>query len=79
MDEKIVFCKGGGCTAKLGPGALAHVLEKLPLETYRGFSPLFAVLAVFDLLGALVIWTVLQNKPAIEVAQETHNDPAPQH
>ncbi|STI81262.1 hexuronate transporter [Escherichia coli] len=35
-----------------------------------GFSPLFAVLAVFDLLGALVIWTVLQNKPAIEVAQE---------
>ncbi|MDZ8429041.1 hypothetical protein SNB39_00490, partial [Escherichia coli] len=22
---------------------------------------------------------VLQNKPAIEVAQETHNDPAPQH
>ncbi len=44
-----------------------------------GFSPLFAVLAVFDLLGALVIWTVLQNKPAIEVAQETHNNPAPQH
>lgn len=44
-----------------------------------GFSPLFAVLAVFDLLGALVIWTVLQNKPAIEVAQETHNDPAPQY
>ena len=44
-----------------------------------GFSPLFAVLAVFDLLGALVIWTVLQNKPAIEVAQEAHNDPAPQH
>ncbi len=42
-----------------------------------GFSPLFAVLAVFDLLGALVIWTVLQNKPAIEVAQETHNNPAP--
>ncbi|MSJ36964.1 MFS transporter, partial [Escherichia coli] len=24
-------------------------------------------------------WTVLQNKPAIEVAQESHNDPAPQH
>ena len=29
-----------------------------------GFSPLFAVLAVFDLLGALVIWTVLKNKSA---------------
>jgi len=30
MPEKIVFCKGGGCTAKLGPGALSSVLEKLP-------------------------------------------------
>ena len=30
MEEKIVFCKGGGCTAKLGAGVLARVLEKLP-------------------------------------------------
>lgn len=30
MDEKIVFCKGGGCTAKLGPGILSRVLERLP-------------------------------------------------
>ncbi len=30
MPEKIVFCKGGGCTAKLGPGALSSVLGKLP-------------------------------------------------
>lgn len=34
MDEKeqeeIVFCRGGGCTAKLGPGALSRVLEKIP-------------------------------------------------
>ena len=29
-EEKIVFCKGGGCTAKLGPGALNRVLGKLP-------------------------------------------------
>ena len=29
-EEKIVFCKGGGCTAKLGPAALAKVLGKLP-------------------------------------------------
>lgn len=26
----IIFCKGGGCTAKLGPGALQRVLEKIP-------------------------------------------------
>jgi selenide,water dikinase len=28
--KDIVFCKGGGCTAKLGPGALRYVLEKIP-------------------------------------------------
>ena len=26
----ILFCKGGGCTAKLGPGILSRVLAKLP-------------------------------------------------
>ena len=30
MDEKIIFCKGGGCTAKLGAGVLSHILERLP-------------------------------------------------
>lgn len=30
MEEKIVFCKGGGCTAKLGAGVLSRVLEMLP-------------------------------------------------
>lgn len=30
MSEHIEFCKGGGCTAKLGAGVLAHVLERLP-------------------------------------------------
>lgn len=33
MREKIVFCKGGGCTAKLGAGVLSRVLEKLPKGT----------------------------------------------
>lgn len=42
-------------------GALADTL---------GFSPLFAALAVFDLLGAVVIWTVLKNKPVSELQQE---------
>lgn len=30
MAEEIVFCRGGGCTAKLGAGVLSHILEKLP-------------------------------------------------
>lgn len=29
-QEPIVFCKGGGCTAKLGPGVLSSVLSKIP-------------------------------------------------
>lgn len=28
--ERIVFCTGGGCTAKLGAGVLSRILEKLP-------------------------------------------------
>lgn len=30
MSEPILFCQGGGCTAKLGPGALHRVLGQLP-------------------------------------------------
>ena len=30
MKERIQFCKGGGCTAKLGAGALNKVLSMLP-------------------------------------------------
>ncbi|MEE1009928.1 MAG: selenide, water dikinase SelD [Agathobacter sp.] len=29
MSEEILFCKGGGCTAKLGAGALSRILSKL--------------------------------------------------
>ena len=32
--EKIVFCKGGGCTAKLGAGVLSKVLGMLPKAPY---------------------------------------------
>ena len=28
-EDKIVFCTGGGCTAKLGAGVLSRILEKL--------------------------------------------------
>lgn len=31
--DQPIFCKGGGCTAKLGPGILSRVLEKIP-KTY---------------------------------------------
>ncbi len=47
-------------------GALADTL---------GFSPLFAALAVFDLLGAVAIWTLLKNKPISELQSEHHDLP----
>jgi ACS family hexuronate transporter-like MFS transporter len=43
-----------------------------------GFSPLFAVLAVFDLMGAVLIWTVLKNKSADELLQESVGRPVTQ-
>lgn len=49
----------------LAVGALADTI---------GFSPLFAVLALFDLLGALCIWTILKNRPADEL--ESQRTPA---
>ena len=30
MAEELVFCRGGGCTAKLGAGVLSRVLSRLP-------------------------------------------------
>ena len=30
MQEPFVFCKGGGCTAKLGAGVLSRILMQLP-------------------------------------------------
>jgi len=30
MKEPIIFCKGGGCTAKLGAGVLSRILDRLP-------------------------------------------------
>lgn len=33
MEQQKLFCRGGGCTAKLGPAALSRVLSKLPRPT----------------------------------------------
>lgn len=35
MPEEILFCKGGGCTAKLGAGVLERVLSRLPKPEER--------------------------------------------
>ena len=35
-EEKIIFCKSGGCTAKLGAGVLEHILESAEEAEKRG-------------------------------------------
>ena len=30
MEKEKLFCKGGGCTAKLGAGILSRILSKIP-------------------------------------------------
>ena len=56
MSEKeIVFCKSGGCTAKLGAGVLEHILERLPKgkkdEKFWGIQSL-RMLAIFSPFGS---------------------------
>lgn len=52
-------------------GALADTL---------GFGPLFAVLAALDVLGAIAIWTILQNRSANDVtAAQAELQAAQQH
>lgn len=33
-DMEKLYCKGGGCTAKLGAGILSHILERLPKQNF---------------------------------------------
>nr|WP_038402434.1 MFS transporter [Yersinia similis] len=46
------------------------------LADTMGFSPLFAALAVFDLLAVVVIWTVLQDRPVDEPTNATVQQPS---
>ncbi|MBG6244631.1 MFS transporter [Candidatus Symbiopectobacterium sp. 'North America'] len=65
-----------------GAGWLASTLFALvvgALADTIGFGPLFAVLAVFDVLGAILIWVILQNRPAVEIEQAAVLETAQQH
>ena len=64
--KDIIFCKGGGCTAKLGPDVLASVLGKLP----RSSDPKLLIgfessddAAVYQLTDDLAIVTTLDFFP----------------
>jgi ACS family hexuronate transporter-like MFS transporter len=51
-----------GMAAYLGATIFTLIIGGL-IKTL-GFTPMFACLAVFDLIGAVVVWNLLQNRPA---------------
>jgi len=55
-------------------GATLFTLLFGVLVTYVGYSPLFVVLAVFDVLAAIVVWTMVRDsgpRPPLNVAPST--------
>ncbi|MCW2481051.1 MFS transporter [Candidatus Symbiopectobacterium sp. NZEC135] len=65
-----------------GAGWLASTLFALvvgALADTIGFGPLFAVLAAFDVLGAILIWVILQDRPAVQAEQPATLETAQQH
>ena len=65
-NQDIVFCQGGGCTAKLGPDVLASVLAKLP----KAYDPHLLIgfessddAAVYQLRDDLAVVTTLDFFP----------------
>jgi len=54
--QEIVFCKGGGCTAKLGPGILAKVLNNLPKPMIQTCLSVLTVLMMQQCISSQMIW-----------------------
>ena len=54
--QEIVFCKGGGCTAKLGPGILAKVLNNLPKTYDPTCLSVLTVLMMQQCISSQMIW-----------------------
>ena len=53
-EEKIIFCKSGGCTAKLGAGVLEHITFQ---AFKRGIESVCAsVLSGANLDDAGILW-----------------------
>ena len=71
-----VFGRNGGAPGHGLTGMVAWTASTMcalvvgALADTIGFSPLLAVLAVFDIMGAVVIWAVLKSKSAAELEAE---------
>ena len=66
--EKKIFCKSGGCSAKLGAGVLDHVLAKLPRKEDKNLLVGYDTkddASVYKLRDDLAIVTTLDFFPAM--------------
>jgi selenide,water dikinase len=61
MEEDLSFCRGGGCTAKLGPDILKKVLSVLP-ETEK--SP--DLLVGFDTNDDAAVYRLSEHEAVVQ-------------
>ena len=68
FDPRIVATAGGMAGSAAWIGGLSFSLLIGALADTIGYNPLFAALAIFDFIGAAVLWTLLRRPCAVPLA-----------
>ena len=68
FDPRVVATAGGMAGSAAWIGGLSFSLLIGALADTIGYNPLFAALAVFDFIGAAVLWTLLRRPRAVATA-----------
>lgn len=67
FDPRVVATAGGMAGSAAWIGGMSFSLLIGALADTIGYNPLFAALAVFDFIGAAVLWTLLRDRPAVRL------------
>jgi ACS family hexuronate transporter-like MFS transporter len=68
FDKRVVATATGMAGSAAWIGGLSFSLVIGALADTIGYNPLFVCLALFDLLGAALLWTMLRRKPPVPAA-----------
>lgn len=68
FDPRVVATAGGMAGSAAWIGGMSFSLLIGVLADTIGYNPLFAALAVFDFIGAAVLWTLLRDRRAVRLA-----------
>ena len=71
-----MLCRYGGTTCG-NAGVLVFSLLMGTLVTTVGYTPFFVGLAVLDLLGAVILWTVVREPEGVGMTPPAPATPAP--